>query len=106
MDELIEFFGQPSVINAESFLWTNKKPFYTVCFQKGKIYISVDIKKKDLVYPLHYNTSYSELKRLLVVNGDSLYNVFVSLCLVTGIAVRFEDTVEEIYAKIINKYSI
>ena len=103
MEELLEYFGEPTTTTtSDSFLWLNKSPFNSVFYKDNKIYISIVINKKDLVYPLLINACYSELKRLLIVNGNSLYNVLVSICLVSGIPVNSEDTLKEIYERLIN----
>jgi len=108
MEELLEFFGEPtSKDNNGSSLWNNCKLFYSIFCQDEKIYISMVIKEKNLNKPLHYNMSYSSTKQLLVVNGQSLYNVFCSLCLILGIPINGELNVDDLYLlleeKITNK---
>ena len=108
MEELLEFFGEPTSkdINGSS-IWNNCKLFYSVFCQDEKIYISIIIKEKELNRPLHYNMSYSQIKELLVVNGQSLYNVFCSLCLILHIPIDSELKVSDLYLlleeKITNK---
>ena len=98
MEELLEFFGEPtSKDNNGSSLWNNCKLFYSVFCQDEKIYISIIIKEKELNRPLHYNMSYSSTKQLLVVNGQSLYNVFISICLILNIPVDSDLSVANLY---------